>query len=118
MQAFRDEEWITREHAYHTVAVDELNALVRKYNGLAPYAVRRPYYTLNAELDRAYSDAGTDVLTSLTESARQTLGRRPVGRGLISDDDGDGSTAPPGAHGEPLRIWDVIVGWFRRRQQV
>ncbi|KAI0034594.1 hypothetical protein K488DRAFT_45199 [Vararia minispora EC-137] len=119
VQAFRDEEWLARERAYHTVAINELNALVRKYNGLAPYAVRRPYHALDVELNRAYSDAGPDVLSGLAESARQTSNRPLAGRGLIGDNDGDGPAASDesGVGGESLRIWDVVVGWFRRRQQ-
>src|ERR1700761_5152419 len=44
VRALRDGEWETRERAYHDSALAEVNSLVRKYNGLAPYAVRRAYY--------------------------------------------------------------------------
>ena len=60
--AYRDEEWENRERAYHDTALEELNSLVRKYNGLAPYAVRRPYYMLNVELEKAYNDCAEDIL--------------------------------------------------------
>jgi DnaJ homolog subfamily C member 28 len=115
----RDQEWVTREHAYHTVALDELNALVRKFNGLAPYTVRRPYYIIQSELERAYRDASEDVLSGLAENARKAgVGRRPdIGRGLVDDDDGVGvGSGGSGGVDEPLRLWDAVTGWFRRRR--
>jgi DnaJ family protein C protein 28 len=118
VQAYRDEEWMAREHAYHTVAVDELNSLVRKYNGLAPYSVRRPYHVLAAELDRVYLEAGRDVLSGLAESARQASGKPAARRGPIDDEEGgpgSGGGQGPDGHSQ-LGIWDVVVGWFRGRK--
>ena len=54
LRAMRDFEWEQRERSYHDAAIDEVNSLVRKYNNVAPYAVRRPYLTLDAELQKAY----------------------------------------------------------------
>jgi hypothetical protein len=51
-QASRDKEWEVSERAYHESALAEVNTLVRKYNALAPYAVRRAYYVRDVELDR------------------------------------------------------------------
>ena len=39
----RDKEWEQKEASFHEQAVTELNQLIRKYNGLAPYATRRSY---------------------------------------------------------------------------
>lgn len=106
---FRDAEWETRERAYHDTAVDDLNALVRKYNGLAPYAVRRPYYMLSAELDKAYRDSGEDILQGIAERAK---GGSFVPRG---DDVGQsGDRASPGsfASSEPLRFRELIREWW------
>ncbi len=50
LTAWRDTEWEARERAYHETALEEINGLVRKYNGLAPYVVRRAYYVLGVEL--------------------------------------------------------------------
>ncbi|KAG1719806.1 hypothetical protein EDB19DRAFT_2030144 [Suillus lakei] len=43
--SLRDREWEEQERSYHVTAVAELNSLVGKYNALAPYSVRRPYYS-------------------------------------------------------------------------
>ncbi|KAG5219677.1 DUF1992 domain-containing protein [Salix suchowensis] len=78
LQALRDDNWEKRELNYHTAAIAEINALVRKYNTVAPYAVRRPFYTREAELDRAYEESGEDILQGLEERKRlSVLGGQP-----------------------------------------
>lgn len=67
IKAFRDREWEQREHSYHQVALEEVNTLVRKYNGLAPYAVRRHYYILNAEIEKLFQDCAEDVSQELAK---------------------------------------------------
>ncbi|KAG5644082.1 hypothetical protein DXG03_009172 [Asterophora parasitica] len=69
MRAFRDLEWEQRERSYHEVALEQLNALVRKYNGLAPYAVRRPYYTLSVEMEKLFDGCADEILRQLSERA-------------------------------------------------
>lgn len=70
--ALRDPAWVTREAAYHDTAVEQLNALVRKYNGLAPYAVRRPYYTRVGEIEKLYDSCAEDILAALKERAKES----------------------------------------------
>jgi len=53
IQALRDSDWEAREKAYHESALAEVNALLRKCNALAPYAVRKVYYVWVVELGRA-----------------------------------------------------------------
>ncbi|KAI0313136.1 hypothetical protein OF83DRAFT_1086534 [Amylostereum chailletii] len=110
VQAHRDPEWEARERAYHDTAVGELNALVRKYNGLAPYAVRRAYYVLGVELEKVYEESGADVLEGVMR--RVESGDEAIGRGYVEEGGGQG-----GGRGEGgvLRVWDVILGWFWRR---
>ncbi|KAF5322120.1 hypothetical protein D9619_000226 [Psilocybe cf. subviscida] len=67
VQRYRDAEWVEKERGYHTKAVDELNALVRKYNGLAPYAVRRAYYVREAEIARLYDECASDIFRLVSE---------------------------------------------------
>lgn len=108
IRAHRDAEWLAREASYHNVAIDELNSLVRKYNGVAPAVVRRPYYVLSSELERAYNDAAEEILDTLAAHTNPTAG--PLrGRGLLSDQESVG-----GGGGEHIGFWDVVVGWFRR----
>ncbi|KAJ3891013.1 hypothetical protein GG344DRAFT_88508 [Lentinula edodes] len=67
IKAHRDPEWEETERTYHDVAIDEINALVRKYNGVAPYAVRRAYYMRNVEVGRLSEECAEDVLKGLKE---------------------------------------------------
>jgi len=59
---FRDSEWESRESAYHDKAIEGINGLVRKYNGLAPYTVRRTYVTKQQELDRCFLASGEEII--------------------------------------------------------
>ncbi|KAJ3743525.1 hypothetical protein DFH05DRAFT_1496389 [Lentinula detonsa] len=70
IKAHRDPEWEETERVYHDVAVEEINALVRKYNGVAPYAVRRAYYMRSVEIGRLYEECAEDVLKGLKERVR------------------------------------------------
>lgn len=63
----RDPDWELRELTYHDAAVEEVNALVRKYNGLAPYAVRRPYYDRSVEIGKLYEDCAGEIMKQLAE---------------------------------------------------
>lgn len=104
--ALRDAEWENRERAFHDQAIEEVNALVRKYNGLAPYAVRRAYYSRSVELDKVYRDAAQDILQGLADRVNTTDPRSSV----YSDDAAGGRTAGSGAGSLPpsLGFRDMI----------
>jgi len=102
--ALRDHEWETRERGYHDKAVENINSLVRKYNGLAPYAVRRAYYMRSAELAKAYEDAGSDILRGIEERAGKHA-LEEVGIFEESEESGVAGVSP-------LRIQDVIREWL------
>ncbi|THV03359.1 hypothetical protein K435DRAFT_962521 [Dendrothele bispora CBS 962.96] len=74
IQARRDKEWEKKEETYHDTAVEEVNALVRKYNGLAPYAVRRAYYMRKVEVERVYEECAEEVLEGIKERLRASGG--------------------------------------------
>lgn len=116
VRALRDGEWETRERAYHESALAEVNALVRKYNVLAPYAVRRAYYVRDVELGRAYGESGEEILREL--GGRQ--GRRPLrgsgGAGSAGDERevvDDGVRSP----GNVLGLRDLFLQWLGRRRR-
>ncbi|KAH9482233.1 hypothetical protein JR316_0004331 [Psilocybe cubensis] len=71
IQNYRDPEWIAKEKSYHETAVAQLNSTVRKYNGLAPYAVRRSYYNRESEIGRLYDDCAPDILRAIEERAKE-----------------------------------------------
>lgn len=108
--AFRDTEWEARERAYHSTALDEVNSLVRKYNGLAPYSVRRGQYALEVELERAYKDSAEDILAGIAERVKAgTAGRR----GVSFDDEDRGPVQAAGdGSWSPVRWRDLFREWF------
>ncbi|KAI0045118.1 hypothetical protein FA95DRAFT_1589912 [Auriscalpium vulgare] len=108
----RDTEWEARERAYHDSALAEINSLVRKYNALAPYAVRRPYYALAAELEKAYSESGTDILAGVDERLSDSESSRRGG--VDVDDERYARRVPSTQIGDLPRIRDVVRSWLRR----
>ncbi|KAK0230220.1 hypothetical protein IW262DRAFT_1337023 [Armillaria fumosa] len=70
----RDPDWEMRERAYHDAAVEDVNVLVRKYNGLAPYSVRRPYYNRSVEIGILYEDCAGEITKQLAERVKSVQG--------------------------------------------
>ncbi|KAI0920862.1 hypothetical protein AcW1_004984 [Taiwanofungus camphoratus] len=103
--SLRDAEWEARERGFHDQALEELNALVRKYNGLAPYAVRRVYYARDAELERAYRDSAEGILQGLSERAKDEGGKISVG---VDHSEEEASGSGPTVTLTNWRIRDMI----------
>ena len=113
----RDSEWEARERSYHDTALEEVNTLVRRYNGVAPYPVRRTYHDRQTELERAYKESGEDILRGVQE--RLKAGRLEEGGfGDYGDGDGGGGKGMTGSSSDSwqgrLVIWDVIRRLFTR----
>ncbi|KAG9105056.1 hypothetical protein FRC06_000029 [Ceratobasidium sp. 370] len=63
----RDAEWERQEEKYHDAAIREANDAIRRYNTVAPYAVRRPLLTRQAEIARCYAHAGGPIIAGIQE---------------------------------------------------
>lgn len=117
-QALRDAEWETRERAYQDAALAEVNELVRRYNGVAPYAVRRAPHTRETELARMYRESAEGILEGVRERLRDG-GGAASGAGLDLNSDrsaggrggGNGGGFVGPSRGD-LGLWDVVRGWF------
>ncbi|KAF7969924.1 hypothetical protein HWV62_25526 [Athelia sp. TMB] len=117
--ALRDPEWELRERGYHDAALASLNALVRKYNGAAPYAVRRPLYVRDAELQRAYADAATDIVRGIEARAGTASTSTST---ALGDSDAASAAGDHGAGAGPVSPWpspawrmrEVVRGWLSR----
>ncbi len=68
IEGLQDEEWFCRERSHHQAALEEVNSLVRKYNTLAPYAVRRPYYMLEMEVGRLFEECTEEIFSELKKT--------------------------------------------------
>jgi hypothetical protein len=71
----RDVEWERAERAFHEVSVKEVNNAVRKYNGIAPFHARRALITVEAELQRALTNAAPALVQALREGLQLRGGR-------------------------------------------
>ncbi|KAJ7641351.1 hypothetical protein FB45DRAFT_899997 [Roridomyces roridus] len=80
---FRDPAWARREASYHAAALAEVNECVRRYNALAPYPVRRPLYTLEAELVNVYTRGEENIAHAMQERALKA--QREADRAFGSD---------------------------------
>ncbi|KZT60852.1 hypothetical protein CALCODRAFT_492128 [Calocera cornea HHB12733] len=115
---FRDSEWEQRESGYHTTAIDELNGLVRKYNALAPYAVRRTYLTKEAELARVFERSGEMIAKSFRNFYGGSGGSDGAGAGIGDDAEGDGvgralgKESTPAA--EPFSLRLFLTRWIAK----
>ncbi|THG93654.1 hypothetical protein EW145_g8319 [Phellinidium pouzarii] len=115
--ALRDPEWEAREASYQDAAIAEVNSLVRRYNGVAPYAVRRPLHLRDKELERAYRESAEKIVKGVQERLRDGALDTGLAAGGYGDEE---STAGAGTrHGGSedklkgrIGLWDVVRGWF------
>ncbi|KAL4251118.1 hypothetical protein ABKN59_005635 [Abortiporus biennis] len=113
--SLRDQEWETRERPYHESAMEEINSLVRKYNGLAPYAVRRAYYMTNVELEKAYKDSGEGILLGIEERIRARASSGSASGSFDDDDSGGGGIPSAGSSTgseSPVGLSVLLRQWF------
>jgi DnaJ family protein C protein 28 len=111
-----DHEWEKKERGFHEAAIEDINSLVRKYNGIAPYAVRRPYHNVKGELELCYEKSGEALLDQLKQREQHAAAARE-GK-FIDEDDEDqhslGGTAPD-ING-PTTFWErftrVLMRWL------
>ncbi|KAF4552636.1 Hypothetical protein D9617_9g024250 [Elsinoe fawcettii] len=70
---FRDPAWLSTEASYHRLAIDNLNALTRSYNLMAPNLAKKPYFNLERELRSCYADVAPLIAGEI-----RTRAARPV----------------------------------------
>ena len=117
-QALRDREWEAREKTFHESALAEVNTLVRKYNALAPYAVRKAYYVRDVELSRAYEEGAEDIIRELAGRFRgsQAEAGNPEDR-AVRDEEDEQTVMRVQSQGDVLRLRDLFRQWFRDRRK-
>ncbi|TFK43936.1 hypothetical protein BDQ12DRAFT_623193 [Crucibulum laeve] len=113
IRVVRDPNWLQRESSYHETFISQVNSLVRKYNALAPYSVRRPYYLRTAEVDKMYEVCVEDIVSALAK--RETDPGYSGSPSLGGGRSGVGSS--PRAEGKPIEsygwgISDLIRGMY------
>ena len=83
---FRDPTWQSLEHAYHALAIKDLNNLTRSYNLQAPSLAKKPYFSLERELSSCFADIAPQLPNEIKDRARrpekvrvEVVGHRPGG---------------------------------------
>ena len=98
-EPFRDSNWLKAEQSYHILAVENLNNLTRSYNLLAPELAKKPYFSLERELNACYLDVAPQLAQELINRSRKGKEVSSAGVG------GSGSLWDKVAGGE-LRVYD------------
>jgi hypothetical protein len=68
--------WEAAERAYMDLAVNNLNSITRSYNLMAPDLAKKPYFTLQRELDACFADVAPLLADTIRE--RATRPHRPL----------------------------------------
>lgn len=66
---FRDPDWEKAEHAYLNLSVEQLNSITRSYNLMAPELAKKPYFSLQRELDACFADVAPLVSKEIKDRA-------------------------------------------------
>ncbi|KAI0427022.1 hypothetical protein F5Y09DRAFT_45490 [Xylaria sp. FL1042] len=76
-EPFRDSDWLRTEKSYLELSINNLNALTRSYNLMAPELAKKPYFNLERELKNCYADVAPLLADTIKERATRPL-KRPV----------------------------------------
>jgi DnaJ homolog subfamily C member 28 len=115
-----DKQWENRENSFHITALEEVNSLIRNYNSVAPYSVRKAYIDLQAELKRTYQVSWQIIREELTvrrtAALESTKREREADRALAARPD---ISAPDNLHEmkPSIGVWEWIRRWIYRLQQ-
>ncbi|TDL29944.1 hypothetical protein BD410DRAFT_780450 [Rickenella mellea] len=112
----RDPMWEAHEAGYHNTALAEINSLVRRYNGVAPYPVRRTIYEREPELEKVYSECVDDVLREIDARIKEGGVVRSVSGFTDGEDDRGGGGAGGSARydSRPGSFWAMVRKWFAK----
>lgn len=71
VRPFRDAGWEATERSYMELAIANLNTLTRAYNLMAPELAKKPYFSLERELNACFADVAPQVANEIKERARR-----------------------------------------------
>jgi DnaJ homolog subfamily C member 28 len=106
VQEFRDPGWFEKEKGYLEAAVKDVNDTVRRYNGVAPYIVRRGVLLLEFEVKRTYEESAEDILKAIHKQSTPL----PSGERGSSPDGGGGGGGSGGGMGSLAPAEPVSLG--------
>jgi len=83
---FRDPAWLALEKTYMELSIANINSIARAYNLMAPELAKKPYYSLERELNRCYAEIAPQLAETILERAS-----RPAKKAAAK-----GTAKPPG----------------------
>lgn len=116
VRPFRDPTWLQTEASYHNLAISNLNAITRSYNLMAPELAKKPYFSLERELNNCFADVAPEIAEEVrvrgTKPTKSLLdhpfGSEPMKRGILGGFGGDGKATKVWESKEPrygLKEW-------------
>ncbi|KAJ1338117.1 DnaJ subfamily C member 28-like protein [Microdochium nivale] len=66
---FRDPAWLSLEKSYMELSIANINGLTRAYNLMAPELAKKPYHSLERELNQCYAEVAPDLADMIRERA-------------------------------------------------
>lgn len=66
---FRDPDWEAAEKAYMDLAISNLNSITRSYNLMAPELAKKPYFSLQRELDNCFAEVAPLIADEIKQRA-------------------------------------------------
>ncbi|KAI1653690.1 hypothetical protein F4813DRAFT_373721 [Daldinia decipiens] len=66
---FRDPDWLATEQSYMNLSISHLNTLTRSYNLMAPELAKKPYFSLERELNNCYADVAPQLADAIKDRA-------------------------------------------------
>ena len=101
---FRDPIWLKSQRRYHKLSIENLNALTRSYNLLAPELAKKPYFSVERELRKCYRHVAPLLPSEIKERAK--LGKASaLGGSVVDGSTGSGTGGEEGA--EPTVYEDL-----------
>lgn len=83
-EPFRDPAWEAIEAGYHKAAINDLNSKTRSYNLQAPDLAKKPYFSLERELNACYADVAPQLAEALKDRASSPRKTKGFGSSLAS----------------------------------
>ncbi|PSN60899.1 hypothetical protein BS50DRAFT_448177, partial [Corynespora cassiicola Philippines] len=103
---FRDPQWEANEAAYHKLAIEDLNSKTRSYNLQAPDLAKKPYFSLQRELNSCYADVAPRLAEAIKERALRPQAKAVgFGESLV----GGGTGVMNRLAGEKVKVRDERV---------
>ncbi|KAK3953005.1 hypothetical protein QBC32DRAFT_130136 [Pseudoneurospora amorphoporcata] len=71
---FRDPTWVSSERSFLELSITNLNTITRSYNLMAPELAKKPYFSLERELNNCFADVAPLVAQTIRERATRPAG--------------------------------------------